>query len=155
MRSSRFAKVKSISIRADHVVSPESVVFALLLVRICTHPLLTARTTNHHSLSIIMRFFHSGLFTFLTLISFYLLSNWVDADIELPKLFSDHMVLQQNRSMRIHGRADAQEELTIRFHKQVVEAVAADNGKWSAVISTGPAGGLIVWKSPQKILKRN
>ena len=63
------------------------------------------------------------------------------ADIELSKLFSDHMVLQQNQTMRIHGRADAKEELRISFHKQVVETVAAENGKWSAIIHTGPAGG--------------
>lgn len=63
------------------------------------------------------------------------------ADIALPKLFSDHMILQQNQSMRISGTADAGERLTVTFSKQTVDAVADEEGHWTAIISTGPAGG--------------
>ncbi len=62
-------------------------------------------------------------------------------DIALPKLFSDHMVLQQKQAMRIRGTADAGERLTIRFAGRDVDTVADPDGNWSAVIQTGPAGG--------------
>ena len=75
-------------------------------------------------------------FGFLTWVA-----NLANADIELPKLFSDHMVLQQNQSMRIKGNADAEESLTVMFNGQTIDTVADKNGKWSAIIATGPAGG--------------
>ena len=65
----------------------------------------------------------------------------VDADIVLPKLFSDHMVLQQNQSIRVWGTAKAAENLTVRFAGQSVNTVADGSGYWSAMISTGRAGG--------------
>ena len=63
------------------------------------------------------------------------------ADIALPKLFSDHMVLQQKQSMRIRGTADSGEKLTVSFAGQSVDATADSRGRWSAIIQTGPAGG--------------
>ena len=62
-------------------------------------------------------------------------------DISLPKYFSDHMVLQQNRSMRIWGKAEPNEKLTIEFDKQSIEVVADNQGNWSTKIKTGSAGG--------------
>ena len=88
-----------------------------------------------------MRLLLSGCFAVLSFVVFTLVVDEVDADIELPKLFSDHMVLQQNQSMRINGTADKQEELTVKFKDQEFEVVADGNGKWSAIISTGRAGG--------------
>ena len=63
------------------------------------------------------------------------------ADIALPKIFSDHMVLQRERSMRIWGTAEPKQELMIKLSDQKVAAVANAKGDWSAVINTGPAGG--------------
>ena len=88
-----------------------------------------------------MRFCYSGYRPVLTLLVVLLVAPTAVADIELPKLFSDHMVLQQHQTMRINGSADANEALAVSFNGQVVEAVADKNGNWSAIIRTGPAGG--------------
>ena len=88
-----------------------------------------------------MRLLLSGCLAVLSFFAFTLVTNTVEADIELPKLFADHMVLQQNQSMRISGTADKAEQLIVKFNGQEVAAVADGNGKWSAIISTGRAGG--------------
>ena len=87
----------------------------------------------------------SGL-AILTLVFLSLVATTAKADIALPKLFTDHMVLQQNQSMRINGSADAEEKLAVSFRDQVVEAVADRNGRWSVVIGTGSAGGPFVFE---------
>ena len=63
------------------------------------------------------------------------------ADIALPKIFSDHMVLQRERSMRVWGTAEPKQELVVKLSDQEVATVADAQGNWSAVINTGPAGG--------------
>lgn len=83
----------------------------------------------------------SGWYGILTLVAVSLVAKSAAADIALSKLFSDHMVLQQNQSMRVNGTADAEEKLAVSFRGQVVDVVADQDGKWSAVIGTGPAGG--------------
>ena len=62
-------------------------------------------------------------------------------DISLPKYFSDHMVLQQNRSMRVWGKSEPEEKLTVKFKDQSIDLVADQKGNWSTKIKTGPAGG--------------
>ena len=62
-------------------------------------------------------------------------------DISLPKIFSDHMVVQRNSNLRIWGTAEPNENLTVRFGKQSVVAVANPAGKWVTFVKTGPAGG--------------
>ena len=63
------------------------------------------------------------------------------ADISLPRIFSDHMVLQQNSQVEIWGRAEANQEIEIHFNDQVVSAVANDDGDWTGTIETPAAGG--------------
>lgn len=66
-------------------------------------------------------------------------SAW--SDITLPKIFSDHMVIQQNSNLRIWGTADPTEKLTITFSEQEKTTQADANGRWSTTIKTGNAGG--------------
>ena len=63
------------------------------------------------------------------------------ADIALSKLFSDHMVLQRNKSVSVWGTADPEEKLTIKFANQTAAARADSRGRWSTLIKTGAAGG--------------
>lgn len=63
------------------------------------------------------------------------------ADISLPRIFSDHMVLQQNSQVEIWGRAEADQEIEIHFNDQVVSAVADSEGEWTGTIETPEAGG--------------
>lgn len=67
--------------------------------------------------------------------------NFAIADIVLPKLFSDHMVLQRNRAIKIWGKADANEELTVSFRGFSAQVKADSAGNWSTVVATGKAGG--------------
>ena len=63
------------------------------------------------------------------------------ADITLPKLFSDHMVLQRNSDVPVWGTATPGEKLKISFGEVEAMTVANAAGKWSTIIKTGEAGG--------------
>lgn len=55
----------------------------------------------------------------------------VQANVTLPKIFSDHMVLQRETAIPIWGWANAGEKITILFNKQKVSTIADQHGKWS------------------------
>jgi sialate O-acetylesterase len=55
--------------------------------------------------------------------------------LELPTVFSDHMVLQQGQPLPVWGRADAGATVKVTFGKQAVEAVADADGNWSAALA--------------------
>ena len=63
------------------------------------------------------------------------------ADISLPKIFTDKMVLQRDTQINIWGTADAGEALTITLADKSVSATANEDGKWSAKVESPPAGG--------------
>jgi sialate O-acetylesterase len=54
------------------------------------------------------------------------------ADVELPGLISDHMMLQRDAPVRIFGKADPGESVTVSFRGQKVRATADSIGKWEA-----------------------
>ena len=55
----------------------------------------------------------------------------VRADIKLPAIFSDHMVLQRAAAVPIWGWADPGEEVTVSIADQTQVAKADSSGKWS------------------------
>jgi sialate O-acetylesterase len=55
--------------------------------------------------------------------------------LELPTIFSDHMVLQQGQPLPVWGRAEAGSTVTVAFGKQSVDAVADADGKWLATLA--------------------
>jgi len=63
------------------------------------------------------------------------------AEVRLPKLLSDHAVLQRDRPIHIWGWASPGAQLTARFHSQTVAAVADPLGKWSLYLAPESAGG--------------
>ena len=66
------------------------------------------------------------------------------AEITLPSIFSDHMVLQRNAEVKIWGWTDLKEKIFITGGwdlKMKVECIVNDAGKWSAIIKTKDAGG--------------
>ena len=65
----------------------------------------------------------------------------VAADISLPKIFSDHMVLQQSSNVAIWGKASPSQEIEISFNDVTVQAVADAEGNWRGTIETPVAGG--------------
>lgn len=74
---------------------------------------------------------------FFALLSFY----FSFADVKLPKIFGDNMVLQRDQSVPIWGWADPGEKVIIQFNKQKKEAKADKNGKWVVRLDAEPAGG--------------
>lgn len=52
------------------------------------------------------------------------------ADVKMPMIFGDHMVLQQNTKIAVYGSADAGESVEVNFAGQNVKTSADADGKW-------------------------
>ena len=52
------------------------------------------------------------------------------ADIRLPALIGDHMLVQRDVPARIFGWADPGEQVTVQFKGQTIAATTNDKGKW-------------------------
>ncbi len=63
------------------------------------------------------------------------------ADVRLPALFTDHMVLQQGQKNRVWGWAEPGEAVTVSIEKQEHQATADDKGRWTVKLQSLPAGG--------------
>jgi sialate O-acetylesterase len=64
-----------------------------------------------------------------------LAGTWARADVKLPAVLADHMVLQQGMPVPIWGTADAGEEVTVSFGQQKQEAKADDKGHWEVKLT--------------------
>ena len=56
------------------------------------------------------------------------------ADVRLPAVFSDNMVLQKGRPVTVRGWAEPSEKVTVEFAGQRKEAVADKSGRWSLAL---------------------
>lgn len=67
----------------------------------------------------------------------------VSAQVVLPPLFSDNMVLQQKTEAPIWGKAapGAEIKVTVSWHRRSYETVTSDDGTWQVEVSTPKAGG--------------
>ena len=63
------------------------------------------------------------------------------ANIKLPKIFGDNMVLQRNKPISVWGWATVNEKITIRFNQQIKTTIANQSGKWQIMLSPESAGG--------------
>lgn len=69
------------------------------------------------------------------------------AEVRLPGLISDHMVLQRDRPVRIFGSAAPGEAVSVVFRDQKVHTVADALGRWEAWLrpmQPGPASAMTV-----------
>ena len=69
------------------------------------------------------------------------------ADVKLPAIISDHMVLQADTPATVWGWADAGEKVTVKFADKTAETVAGAEGRWSVKLpelKPGTAGELAV-----------
>ena len=55
----------------------------------------------------------------------------VTADVSLPAIFADNMVLQRGQHVPVWGTADAEEKVTVSFAGQSKSATADGDGAWS------------------------
>lgn len=83
-----------------------------------------------------------------TLLTTALLSHAVRADVKLPAIISEHMVLQSGVEVPIWGWADPGEEVSVSFASQTKSTKADAAGKWSVKLgslkTTGEAQTLTV-----------
>ncbi len=63
------------------------------------------------------------------------------AEVKLPALFGNRMVLQRNRPLHIWGMAAPDEKVTVRFDRSRGNAVADALGRWSVYLAPHAAGG--------------
>jgi sialate O-acetylesterase len=63
------------------------------------------------------------------------------ADVKLPKIFSDNMVLQQSTEAPVWGWAEPGEAIKVSLADQSAETKAGDDGKWLVKIATPKATG--------------
>ena len=63
------------------------------------------------------------------------------ADVKLPNIFGDHMVLQQGQKNKVWGVADAGEAVTVSIGGQTHATKAGDDGKWHVMLDALPVGG--------------
>jgi sialate O-acetylesterase len=61
------------------------------------------------------------------------------ADVRVPNLFSDHMVLQRGIAVPVWGWADPGEKVTVTFVDSIVVTTADASGSWSAKLPAMPA----------------
>jgi sialate O-acetylesterase len=69
------------------------------------------------------------------------------ADVKLPNIFSNHMVLQQKQKNKVWGLADAGEAVTVTIGQQSHMATPGADGAWSVTLDpleVGPALTLTV-----------
>lgn len=73
------------------------------------------------------------------------------ADVKLPALFSDHMVLQREVAVPVWGRADPGEEVTVAIGGQSQTAKAGADGKWKVKLEKLTGGDTLTVKGKNTI----
>ena len=63
------------------------------------------------------------------------------ADVRLPKLFSNHMVLQRDLAVTVWGWAEPGQRITVAIAGQTTTATASYDGKWATHLTPLQAGG--------------
>jgi sialate O-acetylesterase len=65
------------------------------------------------------------------------------AEIKLPAIFSDNMLLQQNTQVNLWGKADANKTVSLKasWSKVAIKTTADANGNWKAKLATPKADG--------------
>ncbi len=61
--------------------------------------------------------------------------------LQLPSVYSNHMVLQREQPIRIHGQANAHTTIQVEFGGQTLHAQTSRDGIWAVVFDPQPAGG--------------
>ena len=57
------------------------------------------------------------------------------ADVKLPAIFSDHMVLQRNAPIRVWGWAEAGEKVSVTLGQETETTTTNDQGQWQVTLA--------------------
>jgi sialate O-acetylesterase len=78
----------------------------------------------------------------LLLLTTLSLAPWIcRAQVRLPNLFSDHMVLQRDMPVHVWGWSEPGQEVSVGFHQQHATTRSDRIGRWSLYLAAEPAGG--------------
>jgi sialate O-acetylesterase len=69
------------------------------------------------------------------------LSAPVHADVTLPAVLADHMVVQRGLPVHLWGMAAPHESVAVTFRGETKSGTADEDGRWSVFLSPGEAGG--------------
>ncbi len=69
------------------------------------------------------------------------LSGSAAADVRLPNVFSDHMVLQRDKPIKVWGWAAAGEQVSVQLAGKSATATAGAQGEWKVALPPLAAGG--------------
>lgn len=83
----------------------------------------------------------AGVLLFVASISPIISTTKASAEVKLPPVIGNHMVLQREMSLPIWGTAAAGEKVTVRFRDQQKSATADAAGKWRVKLDPLKAGG--------------
>ncbi len=79
-----------------------------------------------------------SVFLFLSALALGTVSH---AEVRLPAIVSDGMILQRDVALKVWGWADPGEEVSVAFRKQQLAATADADGKWTVTLEPLVAGG--------------
>jgi len=72
---------------------------------------------------------------------FVLAASSARAEVILPSLLADHMVIQRGLPVHVWGSASEHESVTVTFRGETQSTTADLLGRWSLYLSSGEAGG--------------
>ncbi|MES2652494.1 MAG: sialate O-acetylesterase [Bacteroidota bacterium] len=75
------------------------------------------------------------------IIGWLLLASTVHAEVKLPQLVSNGMVMQRNSNLKIWGWANVDEEITVTFKHKTYRTKTGADKQWSVTIPPQQAGG--------------
>ena len=93
---------------------------------------------------------------FLLLIMLFVLSPVMFAQVRLPKLVRDSMILQRDTRLNIWGWAATGEKVSVRFNNKTAKTTTGKDGKWMVQLPPMKAGGpytMNITGSNQLVLK--
>jgi len=74
-------------------------------------------------------------------LSFFLVIGFAAAEVKLPSLLADHMVIQRSLPVHVWGIAAEHESIAVTFRSETQSTTADDLGRWSVYLAPGEAGG--------------
>ena len=77
----------------------------------------------------------------VTLIIFLFMHQSMSAQVRLPRLIRDSMILQRDAKVKIWGWASAKEKIKINFQNKIYKTTADANGKWLTTLLPLKSGG--------------
>ncbi len=85
--------------------------------------------------------FRPSFMRFALTLSLLIAHSLVFGQVRLPKVFSDHMVLQRGRNIPVWGTAQPGKQVSVEFGGHKIKATTGQDGKWMVHLPQMQAGG--------------